>query len=565
MIAEFESSFSKPKIKFCQSDLLTLFALLFFVTFLYFSNVDNLALLDPDEPRYASSASDMVKSGNWIVPYFNGQPRLNKPPFFYWITGLSFTVFNISEFSARLPSLVFGIGGIVVAFLWTRLMWDRWRAFCVGFFLAVCPLYLCISRLCITDMTMSFFLYLSLYFFYIGYEMRELTNRNKILIYFCLAMMFLTKGHVGIILFFLIVFVFLVTMRDVKYLSKLWCTKGLIVFASIVLPWSIMFVANVGMSNAIDLVSNETYGRFVGGYQHPEPFYFYIPVFLFGFFPWSFFIPLVFWFSLKIKKWKDIGIVNPEFDIERRETITRLKFFAVWFFVVLFFFSMSSSKLFTYILPMAPTVPILFILMFSNIKFEKKHLDYSLVLSTFISLFVFSLVVLIFIPKWISPKYLESDKIKLALWLFCFLMAFTTAVFVKKGFNSTKYFLGFTAYLLLVFLTLNVHVFIGDNRSTKNLVNEFLPMDRSNYELYCYRKILPSLIFYTGGTVEKVDPGEINSMHLKDIEDKDIYLYMKNKDYRKRMEEIKRSDFIVIGKNEKAVIFKKPNLKSLRP
>lgn len=557
MYSKLESSVSKPKITFCQSDLLLLFALLFLVTFLYFSNVNNLALFDPDEPRYASSAIDMVKSGNWIVPYFNGYPRLNKPPFFYWVTGLSFKVFNISEFSARLPSLIFSIGGIVIAFLWARLMWNRWKAFCVGFFLAVCPLYFCISRLCITDMTMSFFLYLSLYYFYIGYEKRVYTNRNKILTYICLAMMFLTKGHIGIILFLLIVFVFLVTMHDLKYLSKMWYLQGFFVFASIVLPWSIMFIFDVGMNNAINLVSNETYGRFVGGYQHPEPFYFYIPVFLFGFFPWSFFIPLVFWFSLKMKKWKSCGIWNPEFGIKRRVTTTRLKFFTVWFFVVLIFFSMSRSKLFTYILPMAPTVPILFVLMFNDIKFKRKRLDYSVVLSVFILLFVFSLITLLFISRWISAKYLGSDKINLILLLFCFLMAFATAVFIRNGIRWTKYLLGFTVYFLLIYLTLNIHIFIGDNRSTKSLVNEFLPLDRSCYELYCYRKILPSLIFYAGGPVMKIEPGEINSVHLKDVEDKDIYLYMKIKDYKKQISEISRSDFFVIGKNERAIILKK--------
>src|SRR5580698_3524058 len=38
---------------------------------------------DPDEFNYITAARNMVEGGDWVTPYFNGQPRLVKPVMFY--------------------------------------------------------------------------------------------------------------------------------------------------------------------------------------------------------------------------------------------------------------------------------------------------------------------------------------------------------------------------------------------------------------------------------------------------------------------------------------------------
>ena len=124
-----------------------------------------MPLIDPDEPRYASTARDMVLNGNWIVPHFNGVPRINKPPLFYWTIAISYKLFGINEFSARLPSALAAIGTVLITYLWGKRLEDRKNGFWAGMVLMASPLFFLISRLCITDMMLTFFVCSSLYLF----------------------------------------------------------------------------------------------------------------------------------------------------------------------------------------------------------------------------------------------------------------------------------------------------------------------------------------------------------------------------------------------------------------
>src|SRR5579862_3586712 len=48
-------------------------------------NLSLQTVANPDEPRYAAAAREMLRSGDWLVPKFNAAPRLVKPAFFYWL------------------------------------------------------------------------------------------------------------------------------------------------------------------------------------------------------------------------------------------------------------------------------------------------------------------------------------------------------------------------------------------------------------------------------------------------------------------------------------------------
>ena len=87
--------------KLSKKDIPFLIGLFSIGLFLFLFYTWAMPLIDPDEPRYASTARDMVLNGNWIVPHFNGVPRINKPPLFYWTIAISYKLFGINEFSAR--------------------------------------------------------------------------------------------------------------------------------------------------------------------------------------------------------------------------------------------------------------------------------------------------------------------------------------------------------------------------------------------------------------------------------------------------------------------------------
>jgi 4-amino-4-deoxy-L-arabinose transferase-like glycosyltransferase len=66
----------------------------------------SLPLIDRDEPRFAEASREMIQREDYIVPYFNNQLRLDKPPLTYWGQVASYALFGQNDFAARLPSAV---------------------------------------------------------------------------------------------------------------------------------------------------------------------------------------------------------------------------------------------------------------------------------------------------------------------------------------------------------------------------------------------------------------------------------------------------------------------------
>src|SRR5215475_5847010 len=89
----------------------------------YFSNLGAIGFVGPDEPRYAWIARDMAETGDWITPRLYGKPWFEKPVLYYWMAGLSFKVFGVSEAAARLPS------AICALFATLALAWLAWRVY----------------------------------------------------------------------------------------------------------------------------------------------------------------------------------------------------------------------------------------------------------------------------------------------------------------------------------------------------------------------------------------------------------------------------------------------------
>ena len=139
--------------------LAALSAIYFFTTL---NRLAELPLLDPDEPRYASAGRTMSREAGehaLLVPRFNGEPRINKPPLFYWLVALSDTLAGgATESSSRAPSVAAGL-----LMLWGTVwlgarIFGRATGLLAGAVLLSTPLFLALSRCCITDMTFSFFM-----------------------------------------------------------------------------------------------------------------------------------------------------------------------------------------------------------------------------------------------------------------------------------------------------------------------------------------------------------------------------------------------------------------------
>ena len=81
------------------------YALFFFGCLIFhLAGTWNLPLIDRDEPRFAEASREMIERADFIVPHFNNQLRLDKPPLTYWAQVASFTIFGENDFAARFPS-----------------------------------------------------------------------------------------------------------------------------------------------------------------------------------------------------------------------------------------------------------------------------------------------------------------------------------------------------------------------------------------------------------------------------------------------------------------------------
>src|SRR6266403_3248591 len=97
------------------------YALLFFgcVVF-HILGTWSLPLIERDEPRFAEASREMIGRGNYIVPYFNNQLRLDKPPLTYWAQVSSYRVFGENDFAARFPSAIAAAFTALFIFAWGR-------------------------------------------------------------------------------------------------------------------------------------------------------------------------------------------------------------------------------------------------------------------------------------------------------------------------------------------------------------------------------------------------------------------------------------------------------------
>lgn len=545
-----------PDSKLTQKDIPFLIGLFSLSLLLFLFYTWAIPLIDPDEPRYASTARDMLLNGNWIVPHFNGIPRINKPPLFYWTVAISYKFFGINEFSARLPSALAAMGTVFITYLFGKRCMGGVETrhhysdgFWTGVVLMTSPLFFFISHFCITDMLLTFFVSACLYLFFIEYSETNKSTFRKLFLYFLLSMTFLVKGPVGILLFILITIGFLVWIRDFKYIKHLWYLPGFFLFLGIICAWGIPFWFSLGTKQVSVLLSQETSGRFVSGYAHPEPFYYYLPVFMMGFFPWSLLIFITF-----------INIFTKRKTLPAAEK-KQVYFFCSWFILTMIFFSLSHSKLMTYILPLSPSIALL-TPSISRWKTDGKFWEkYRWVVCSALGLFIVILILSILtIPKWFPAKYGFSTY-HIIIPLIILLAGVLVALFIFSTgghFPQLQKVFSFTNCFVLLIITVYLPNYMGTFRSTKDIVENCLLDKGEDYALLSYSRIFPSLVFYSGKNVIEMDADDSLKKLIPD-QKKSTYLVMSLNDYREKTDWLQKRKLHPVCQNNTYILLERGN------
>ena len=157
-----------------------------------------MPLTDRDETRFAEASREMLQRGDYVVPWFNGAWRFDKPVLIYWCQMASYRVFGENDFAARLPSVLFTTGTALILVRWGRKLRDDKTAFMAGaMFLAGLHVAI-IGRVATADMAMVFFTTLAVWS---GWELTRTENpasrRWWWVFYVTLALGFLAKGPVA--------------------------------------------------------------------------------------------------------------------------------------------------------------------------------------------------------------------------------------------------------------------------------------------------------------------------------------------------------------------------------
>ncbi len=295
---------------------LFLLSLYFFVAFNWVLSFTSL-----DEGRNMSAVYTMLKSGDFLVPYYNCDYRFEKPPMLYWAVGLFSVFFGLGEFSARLVSGLSAVGVSFMTYLFAKKYLDQETAKKSFLLLLTIPHMWLEARAVVPEMLNTFFAMLSLYFF---------LGERFVLGWLFSGFAFLTKGPVGP---FLAVGTYLLWKRSLRVFEP----KGLFVFFVVGGSWYYLMLYHFGYEYFYRFFIYENVMRYTGERPtHPSPFYYYILVLLFSTF---FYLPA---YPSLIKR----------FD-------RSLLPFALWFLFVVLFFSLAKNKLHHYILFAYPPLAVM--------------------------------------------------------------------------------------------------------------------------------------------------------------------------------------------------------------
>lgn len=303
-------------------------------------------LVPTDEGRYAEMAREMVATGDWITPRLNGLKYFEKPPLQTWMNALTFEVFGLGDWQARLWTGLCGLFGILMtAYAGTR-VFGRRIGFHAGLVLASSLFWAALGHVNTLDMGLAGMMTLTLASLLLAQrdDATERQQRNWMLACWAgMALAVLSKGLIGIVLPGAVLVLYTLLSRDWAIWKRLHFGVGLLLFFAITTPWFVLVsLKNPEFLNFFFI--HEHFQRFTSKVHHRAgPWYYFIPILILGIAPW-------------------LGVVLQSLWTAQREPAQRFqpkKMLLVWAVFIFFFFSISGSKLPSYILPIFPALALL--------------------------------------------------------------------------------------------------------------------------------------------------------------------------------------------------------------
>jgi len=325
-----------------------LLALLLLFAGIWFGTLEYRKLVRPDEGRYAEIAREMAVSGNFVTPRLNGLKYFEKPPLQYWATALAFQAFGEEHWAARLwPALTGFLALLLAAYTAFRLWGDA--AGVIAFALLGSMSWQVVnSHYLSLDMGLAAFLTLALCGFLLAQQAPagSLAHRRWMLATWAgMALAVLSKGLVGLVIPGAALVLYSLIQRDWTLWKRLELTRGLALFFALAAPWFLL-CARANPEFAHFFFIHEHFERYLlPEHRREGAWYYFLPVLALGLLPWLPHLLAYVWSSWP--RARSTGEFVPE------------RLLLIWAAFILVFFSASSSKLPSYILPMFPALALL--------------------------------------------------------------------------------------------------------------------------------------------------------------------------------------------------------------
>jgi len=324
-------------------------ALVLVFALVWFANLDYRRLIHPDEGRYAEIPREMVASGDWLTPRLDGIKYFEKPALQYWLTAAAYEAFGIHQWTARLWPALAGFAGVVfIGYVGFRLGGPRLGLYGAAA-LGGCVWYVLNAHILTLDAGLT--LWMSVGFGALLLAQRSAANEREqrtwmLIAWSALALAVLSKGLIGVVLPGASLFVYSLLTRDWAVWRRLHLVGGLLLFALITAPWFIaVSLANPEFFRFFFI--HEHFERFLTNEHHREgAWWYFLPIFAVGILPW---LTVFTWTAPRM--WS-----GPVAD---RNGFSWQRYALVWSAFIFVFFSMSSSKLPSYILPIFPALALL--------------------------------------------------------------------------------------------------------------------------------------------------------------------------------------------------------------
>ncbi len=489
-----------------RSSVLLLLAIV--LALVWFGGLGHRKLIKPDEGRYAEIPREMAATGDWLTPRLNDLKYFEKPPLQYWTTAAAYETFGVSEWTSRLWTALTGFLGVLVVGYTAARLYDRRVGLFAATVLASSLAYALLAHFNTLDMGLSFFMSVTLCATLLARAARaeadlpdahcgspadasrSRASRWMLVAWAAMALAVLSKGPVAVVLSGGALVLYLVIARDWTLLKMLVPVRGMAVFLVIAAPWFIA-VSRANPEFAHFFFIHEHVERFLTTEHRREgPIWYFVPVLLVGLLPWL---------SIAVR-----AIVTA-WSAPMRTGFSPERLLLAWSLVIFVFFSVSGSKLPSYVLPMFPALALLVGRELARIDAHalRKHLIGSAALAAI------ACVVVVLIERFIDSQenaaaiaaFRASAVASMLVWLVGTLVAIWFAT--RARIASAIVAAGLAATLAWSSLLLG-HEALGRGMSTYDIARRMQPWIAPDTPIYSVGIFEHTLDFYLRRTVTLV-------------------------------------------------------------